>query len=207
MARVPAVRRHAGARTSASSGPSCSTPTGASSSAARCATSTRREWFDHRYRFKPRELGAGPSRRARARGDRRLHVRPARGDRARRTARRALPDGLRGRRLVPARLAGGLSRASTFRPPACITTSRSRAAPSSASASAASQRAVLGALGRLLRRAPRARARPGALRVVYVTEDTGVGGGHRDIFEHLNRPARPRARGRAVHARRPAGLV
>ena len=27
----------------------------------------------------------------------------------------------------------------------------------------------------------------GHLRVVYVTEDTGVGGGHRDIFEHLNR--------------------
>jgi GT2 family glycosyltransferase len=27
----------------------------------------------------------------------------------------------------------------------------------------------------------------GTLRVVYVTEDTGVGGGHRDIFEHLNR--------------------
>jgi GT2 family glycosyltransferase len=26
----------------------------------------------------------------------------------------------------------------------------------------------------------------GMLRVVYVTEDTGVGGGHRDIFEHLN---------------------
>ena len=25
------------------------------------------------------------------------------------------------------------------------------------------------------------------LRIVYVTEDTGVGGGHRDIFEHLNR--------------------
>jgi GT2 family glycosyltransferase/glycosyltransferase involved in cell wall biosynthesis len=31
-----------------------------------------------------------------------------------------------------------------------------------------------------------ARARR-ALRIVYVTEDTGVGGGHRDIFEHLNR--------------------
>jgi GT2 family glycosyltransferase len=29
----------------------------------------------------------------------------------------------------------------------------------------------------------------GALRVVYVTEDTGVGGGHRDVFEHLNRLA------------------
>ena len=26
----------------------------------------------------------------------------------------------------------------------------------------------------------------GKLRVIYVTEDTGVGGGHRDIFEHLN---------------------
>ena len=31
------------------------------------------------------------------------------------------------------------------------------------------------------------RTSEGALRVVYVTEDTGVGGGHRDIFEHLNR--------------------
>ena len=27
----------------------------------------------------------------------------------------------------------------------------------------------------------------GKLRVIYVTEDTGVGGGHRDVFEHLNR--------------------
>ncbi|HLW96914.1 MAG TPA: glycosyltransferase [Solirubrobacteraceae bacterium] len=33
------------------------------------------------------------------------------------------------------------------------------------------------------------------LRVIYVTEDTGVGGGHRDIFEHLNRLA---ARGHDV---------
>ena len=29
----------------------------------------------------------------------------------------------------------------------------------------------------------------GRLRVIYATEDTGVGGGHRDIFEHLNRLA------------------
>jgi GT2 family glycosyltransferase len=35
----------------------------------------------------------------------------------------------------------------------------------------------------------------GRLRVVYVTEDTGIGGGHRDIFEHLNRLA---ARGHEV---------
>jgi len=31
------------------------------------------------------------------------------------------------------------------------------------------------------------RTEAGKLRVIYVTEDTGVGGGHRDIFEHLNR--------------------
>jgi GT2 family glycosyltransferase/glycosyltransferase involved in cell wall biosynthesis len=31
------------------------------------------------------------------------------------------------------------------------------------------------------------RTAEGKLRVVYVTEGTGVGGGHRDIFEHLNR--------------------
>jgi GT2 family glycosyltransferase len=31
------------------------------------------------------------------------------------------------------------------------------------------------------------RAEGGGLRVIYVTEDTGVGGGHRDVFEHLNR--------------------
>lgn len=30
------------------------------------------------------------------------------------------------------------------------------------------------------------RAPDGKLRIVYVTEDTGVGGGHRDVFEHLN---------------------
>jgi len=35
----------------------------------------------------------------------------------------------------------------------------------------------------------------GALRVVYVTEDTGIGGGHRDVFEHLNRL---QARGHSV---------
>ncbi len=30
------------------------------------------------------------------------------------------------------------------------------------------------------------RSRDGRLRVIYVTEGTGIGGGHRDIFEHLN---------------------
>jgi GT2 family glycosyltransferase/glycosyltransferase involved in cell wall biosynthesis len=31
------------------------------------------------------------------------------------------------------------------------------------------------------------RTEGGRLRVVYVTEGTGIGGGHRDVFEHLNR--------------------
>jgi GT2 family glycosyltransferase/glycosyltransferase involved in cell wall biosynthesis len=35
--------------------------------------------------------------------------------------------------------------------------------------------------------ARRVRTDAGALRVAYVTEGTGVGGGHRDVFEHLNR--------------------
>jgi GT2 family glycosyltransferase len=33
------------------------------------------------------------------------------------------------------------------------------------------------------------RTADGALRIVYVTEDTGIGGGHRVVFEHLNRLA------------------
>ena len=36
---------------------------------------------------------------------------------------------------------------------------------------------------------PGAAAREPRLRIAYVTEGTGVGGGHRDIFEHLNRLA------------------
>ena len=31
------------------------------------------------------------------------------------------------------------------------------------------------------------RTETGKLRIVYVTEGTGIGGGHRDVFEHLNR--------------------
>jgi len=45
------------------------------------------------------------------------------------------------------------------------------------------------------RRASGAAGARAPLRIVYVTEDTGVGGGHRDIFEHLNRLA---ARGHDV---------
>ena len=64
------------------------------------------EWFDHRYRFKPSDWGPaalpGP---VLAVTGACMYVRRER-DRADRPAGRALPDGLRGRRLVPARLAG-----------------------------------------------------------------------------------------------------
>ncbi len=36
-------------------------------------------------------------------------------------------------------------------------------------------------------RGPSVQTPSGHLRVIYVTEGTGVGGGHRDVFEHLNR--------------------
>jgi GT2 family glycosyltransferase len=49
--------------------------------------------------------------------------------------------------------------------------------------------------GATAERASGGRAAGDRLRIVYVTEDTGVGGGHRDIFEHLNRLA---ARGHDV---------
>jgi glycosyltransferase involved in cell wall biosynthesis len=49
--------------------------------------------------------------------------------------------------------------------------------------------------GRIARTPAPARTPDGGLRVVYVTEETGVGGGHRDIFEHINRL---RARGHDV---------
>jgi GT2 family glycosyltransferase len=58
----------------------------------------------------------------------------------------------------------------------------------------ASQRIFWSRWGEFLDARP-VRTAEGALRVVYVTEDTGVGGGHRDIFEHLNRLA---ARGHDV---------
>ena len=66
----------------------------------------------------------------------------------------------------------------------------------------ASQRVFWERWGEFFDARARARRHDGALRVIYVTEDTGVGGGHRDIFEHLNRLPSTRSRGRAVDARR-----
>ncbi len=84
-----------------------------------------------------------------------------------RPLRRGLRDGLRGRRLVPARLGGGLRGASTTRgaradPPRVA----SRAGPRSGERELRLADALLGALGRLVRRARRADAgRPPADRL------------------------------------------
>ena len=76
------------------------------------------------------------------------------------------------------------TRSPTCRPRACTTTSPRPAAPSRASGSWR-RSASSGSAGR--RSSTTAGATDdGRLRVVYVTEGTIVGGGHRDVFEHLN---------------------
>ena len=178
------------------------------------------EWFDHRYRFKPGDWGpAAQTSPALAVTGACMYVRREVIERV----------GLLDERYPMAyedvdwclrAWQAGLSRAATSRSPGSCTTSRSRAAPTRASASAPpsalfwerwaeffDDRSVYAEDGdtagppatsgngagsgesegegaRRLGRDP-----DGRLRIVYVTEDTGVGGGHRDIFEHLNRLA------------------
>ena len=79
-------------------------------------------------------------------------------DRAGRAVRRALPDGLRGRRLVPARVAGGPARRCTSPPRRLYHHESVTRGTDVGERERASQRALLGALGRVLRRARRAHA-------------------------------------------------
>ena len=96
------------------------------------------------------------------------------------------PMALRGRGLLPARLGGGLGGALRAGRPARPTSSRPPAAPRWASASGA-RRSTSGTSGATWfdGRDGADRRRRAADRLRH--EDTGVGGGHRDIFEHLNR--------------------
>ena len=130
-------------------------------------------------------LGAGQRRRPDARRHRRLHVRPARGDRARSACfdegypmayedvdwcLRAWQAGFQVVYCPTARLHHheSVTRGTEVG-------ERERA----------SQRLFWERWGEFFDARP-VRTESGALRVIYVTEDTGVGGGHRDIFEHLN---------------------
>ena len=199
LAGLPAVRGQPRGRRRRSWARGCCTPTGASSSPAPFATSTRRSGSTTATGSSPTDWGPAALPGARARGDRGVHVCAPRGDRADRPARRALPDGLRGRRLVPARVAGGVARDLLPRARASSTTSRSRAAPRWASASASPSACSGSAGGTSSMRATCARP-TGKLRVVYVTEGTGVGGGSPG---HLRAPQPPgRARPRGVRCTR-----
>ena len=92
------------------------------------------DWFDHRYRFKPADHGPAEIARARGRGHRGVHVHPARCADRRRPVRRGVPDGLRGRGLLPARVGGGTT--VRYEPAPCSpTSSPPRAGSPSASAS------------------------------------------------------------------------
>ena len=100
--------------------------------------------------------------------------------------------GLRGRRLLPAGWQAGLPGALLAASACCIITSRPREAPTSASASAGPSGCSGGAGVTFFDERPVLTA-DGKLRVIYVTEDTGVGGGHRVVFEHLNGLSRARS--------------
>ena len=109
LAGVPAVRGEPRMATSGSSAASSCIPTTGSSSPARCATSARLSGSITAIGSSPR-TGGRPTSPARPGGQRRMHVHHARADRSDRSLRRGLPDGLRGRRLLPARVAGWLPR-------------------------------------------------------------------------------------------------
>ena len=202
LARAAAVHGATATTRSASSGPSCSTPTSGSSPPAPTATSARPEWFDHRYRFKDADAPGGEHHRAGARR------RPARActssaPRSTRSAASTRATAWPTRTWTAACAAGRPGWRTLLR------AARDAAAPRVADAPdrAGRARARLAAL--LLADAGAhcfderdVRTPDGRLRVVYVTEDTGVGGGHRDIFEHLNRLAARGHDARAVLARR-----
>ncbi len=132
------------------------------------------------------EPRAGQRARHRPGGDRGLHVPAPSADRRHRTLRRRLPHGLRGRRLLPARLGGRAGRSATT-PDSRLTHVESPTRGTQVGErERRSQDHFWSKWGDWFD-ARDVRAPDGNLRIVYVTEGTGVGGGHRDVFEHLNR--------------------
>ncbi len=167
-------------------GPKLLYPDGTIQSAGTIRNPGAPEWFDHALPLQARATTRPPTCRSRTLGDDRrgaLHQAP----RARRgrAARRGLRDGVRGRRLLPARLGGRRARRLLPARRRSRTSSPRPAGWCRATASSSPSGASGGTWGAWLDDRP-VRAPDGGLRIVYVSEDTGVGGGHRVVFQHLN---------------------
>ncbi len=176
------------------------------------------EWFDHRYRFKPGDWGpAAQTSPALAVTGACMYVRREVIERVGLLDERypmayedvdwclrAWQAGYRVRYFPIARLihhesahARHRRRASASSTPSACSGSAGRASSTTARSTRAI-RAPVGARSGETRgptstggtpREPFGTGEGSRLRIVYVTEDTGIGGGHRDIFEHLNRLA------------------
>ena len=204
--RACSTRRARAWTTSGSSAPSCSTPTGASSSAARSATSARPSGSTTATASSAADFGPAnvPGPMLAVSGACMYLTREVLDEVG--LFDEAYPMAYEDVDLCLRAWQAGFARlywpAAELRPPR-VGHPRHRGRRARAGVAAG----VLGSAG-ATSSTPATSAPPTArLRVVYVTEDTGVGGGHRDIFEHLNGLRRARPRGRAVDARRPARLV
>ena len=201
--RACSMRHLAARRTSASSARKLLYQTDGSSSPARSAISVLRSGSitaiaSGRPDSDPPTCPAG------ARGQRRLHVHHPRSAGSRSALfDEALPDGLRGRRPLPTRLGGRHVARSTGRRPSCSHLESVTRGTDVGERERASQRVFWQRWGEFFdaRNVRTPERRPaGRLR----DRGHGIGGGHRDIFEHLNWPRRTRTRSRAVDARRPS---
>ena len=150
---------------------------------ARSATRARRSGSTTRYRGRPGDHPpANVPQPCLAMTGAALYVR--RHARRRRPAGRGLRHGLRGRRLVPARLGGRLPRPvlPAGEPDASgVQDARARRRASGSWPRSGASGTRWGAWFD----EREVRAEDGGLRIVYVTEGTGVGGGHRVVFQHL----------------------
>ena len=144
------------------------------------------EWFDHRYRFKPADWGpAAVLRPALAVTGACMYIKREVID-AIGLLRRGVSDGAT-RTSTTACVPGRPATGCMYCPAAELDHRRvaSPAGPRSANESEPRSRCS-GAGGASSSTPASVRNCDRGLRIVYVTEDTGVGGGHRDVFEHLN---------------------
>ena len=173
-----------GAATSGSSAPSSCTPTTGSSTRGRCATLAAPEWFDHRYRFKPGDWGpanvAGPTLAATGAC---MYITREVLDQV------GLFDedyGMGYEDVDYCLRAWQAGFQVVYAPSAQLHHHESITRGTEVGERERSRSGFSGSAGARSSTSARCATDDGKLRVVYVTEDTVVGGGHRDVFEHLN---------------------